>query len=151
MTEPRGTQQEIWLSASCGRQIAEHLFLRLPHEACGVLRGKAAAGGMRIDTFIPMRNVAPDPLHRFTLHPEDWTKECLRGEGLLGLFHSHPHSEPVPSEEDVRQLPLFADMLSVYLVGSPRDNDGTISLNGYMIHRETDAGYSLRPCPIRHG
>ncbi|MWV43787.1 hypothetical protein GRF59_09075 [Paenibacillus sp. HJL G12] len=150
MTELHETRQEIWLSASCGRQIAEHLFLRLPYEACGVLRGKATAGGMRIDTFVPMRNVAPDPLHRFILHPEDWTRECLRGKDLVGLFHSHPHSLPVPSEEDLRQLPLFGGMLTAYLIGSPGKTEGIIQLNGYSILKGTDGGFSLQACNVRH-
>ncbi|MEC0239098.1 M67 family metallopeptidase [Paenibacillus dokdonensis] len=151
MTEPHETGQEVSLSALCGRQIAEHLFLGLPYEACGVLRGKATAGGMRIDTFVPMRNVAPDPLHRFVLHPEDWIRECLRGDDLIGLFHSHPHSLPVPSEEDLQQLPLFADLLRVYMIGSPDEANEKVQLNGYSILKGMDGLHTLQPAIVKHG
>jgi len=151
LADPHTVRREIRLSASCGRHIAEHLVSGLPYEACGVLRGKAAAGGMRIDAFAPIRNVAPDPLHRFVLDPVEWTRECLRGDGLIGLFHSHPCSPPVPSEEDLRQLPLFAGMLSVYLIGSPKNADGEMELNGFMIEKEKDGLYHLIPAVIKHG
>ncbi|MCJ8010380.1 Mov34/MPN/PAD-1 family protein [Paenibacillus sp. KQZ6P-2] len=150
MTESHETQQEIWLSASCERQIAEHLFLGLPYEVCGILRGSATARCMRSETFVPMRNAAPDPLHRFILHPEDWTRECLQGDGLIGLFHSHPHSDPVPSAQDLQQLPLFAGMLSVYLIGSPGSEDHNVQLNGYNIIKGTDGNYTLQACRIMH-
>lgn len=151
MTEPQDTRQEIWLGALCGRQIAEHAFRGLPYEACGVLRGKAAAGGMRIDNFLPMRNVAPDPLHHFILHPEEWTKQCLRGEGLIGLFHSHPHSQPTPSDEDLRQLSLFAGLIRIYLIGSPDESKDAIRLNGYYVVKGADGLYTLEPALIKRG
>ncbi|MBE9914336.1 M67 family metallopeptidase [Paenibacillus donghaensis] len=145
------TRQEIWLCASCKKQISEHLTSGLPYETCGVLQGRADMDGLWIDNFIPIRNAAPDPLHHFSLHPEDWTKACLRGDGLIGLFHSHPHSPPLPSSEDLRQLPLFAGMLGVYLIGSPDGDDGEIRLNGYRIRQGSDGGYALQPAVIRHG
>lgn len=151
MADPHTVRREIRLNASCGRQIAEHLVSGLPYETCGVLRGKAAAGGMRIDAFAPIRNVAPDPLHRFVLDPAEWTRECLRGGGLIGLFHSHPSSPPVPSDEDLRQLPLFAGMLSAYLIGSLAKTGGEIELNGYMIEKGKNGLYHLIPADVTHG
>jgi proteasome lid subunit RPN8/RPN11 len=148
LTEAHETQ-EIWLRTLCERQISKHLISGLPYEACGVLRGKATSGGIRIDTFIAMRNVAPDPLHHFILEPKDWTREYLRGNGLIGLFHSHPYSPPIPSPEDLRQLPLFAGMFGVYLIGSTGGADGEIELRGYSIHKGSDGLYTLQPAALR--
>lgn len=151
MADLHTIRREIRISALCGRQIAEHLVSGLPYETCGVLRGKAAAGGMRIDAFAPIRNVAPDPLHHFVLDPAEWIRECLRGEGLIGLFHSHPSSPPVPSDEDLRQLPLFAGMFRVYLIGSPGGAGSETALNGYFIDKDAGDRYHLLPAAVRHG
>ncbi|WP_179281145.1 M67 family metallopeptidase [Paenibacillus sp. XY044] len=148
MTELHVHREEIWLDAACAHGLAEHLFLHLPHEACGVLRGNAAAGGMRIETFFPIRNVAPDPLHRFTLNPQEWVQECLNPSGLLGIFHTHPHSAPVPSAEDLRQLPLFGDLLRIYLISSPDESGSSIVTHAYFIDRSPAGEFALRPARL---
>lgn len=149
MTELQNSDEEIWLDAACAHGLAEHLFLHLPYEACGVLRGVAAAGGMRIQEFIPIRNVAPDPLHHFFLHPDEWVRQCLSGSDLVGLFHTHPRSAPIPSSEDLQQLAHFGGMLSVYLIGSPVGLGPSIHINAYMIHTSPEGIYDLRQVHLR--
>lgn len=149
MTELHVHDEEIWLDAACAHGLAEQLFLHRPYEACGVLRGNAAAGGMRIETLIPIRNVAPDPLHRFALDPQAWVQQCLNPSGLLGIFHTHPHTVPAPSEEDLRQLPLFGDMLRIYLISSPDQSGSSILTKAYFIERSTAGDFHLRPARLR--
>ncbi|WP_025697392.1 Mov34/MPN/PAD-1 family protein, partial [Paenibacillus forsythiae] len=116
--------------------LGKHLASVLPHEACGVLLGAAAAGGMRIDTYVPMRNVAPDPLHAFVPHPADWISALYLSPPPVGLFHSHPRAAPQPSSSDLRGLTGLGDHFAVYLIGAPGAEPASpLLLNGYGIQR----------------
>ncbi|ANF96383.1 hypothetical protein AR543_10455 [Paenibacillus bovis] len=114
----REEHNTIRLASSALEQIAAHMASSPAAEVCGVLLGKKAAGGMHIHSYRGLRNVAPDPLHHFSFAPEDWIPYCFESSELIGIFHSHPVTAPVPSITDKEQLPEFASMISVYLIGS---------------------------------
>lgn len=136
------------------------MFLSLPQEACGVMLGETAAGGIRISRFQPIRNVAPDPLHHFTLDDAEWIRCVFSEPKLIGIFHSHPQTRPDPSLEDLRALPAFAGLLQMYLIGSPDLENGLRShmhLNGYLIESLKESqdpaqhvvpSYNLLPVPL---
>ncbi|WP_046225324.1 Mov34/MPN/PAD-1 family protein [Paenibacillus dauci] len=109
----------IHLASSALEQIATHMVSSPAAEVCGVLLGKKAAGGMHIHSYHGLRNVAPDPLHHFSFAPEEWIPYCFQNNNLIGIFHSHPLTAPIPSITDTEQLPEFASMISAYLIGSP--------------------------------
>ncbi len=75
-----------------------------PLEACGLLIGL----GTTVHRFVPCANVAGSA-RVYTIDP----REHLRAEraaddaGLevIGVVHSHTHSEPYPSPTDVAQAP----------------------------------------------
>ncbi len=75
-----------------------------PLEACGLLVGQAN----RVHRFVPCTNEAASA-RVYTIPP----KELLRAErtaeddglSVIGVFHSHTHSEPYPSPTDVAQAP----------------------------------------------
>ncbi|MFM2078199.1 MAG: hypothetical protein RJA49_2089 [Actinomycetota bacterium] len=75
-----------------------------PLEACGLLVGD----GDRVHRFVPCTNEAASA-RVYTIPP----KELLRAErhaeddglAVIGVFHSHTHSEPYPSPTDVSQAP----------------------------------------------
>lgn len=75
-----------------------------PLEACGLLVGE----GTRVHRFVACSNEAASA--RVYTVPG---KELLRAEreaeadglGIIGVFHSHTHSEPYPSATDVEQAP----------------------------------------------
>ena len=70
-----------------------------PRECCGILVGRAG----EIQRALPARNLAESPT-RFEIDPRDHFAaiHAARSEGLevLGFYHSHPHSDPWPSETD---------------------------------------------------
>ncbi|WP_025691728.1 Mov34/MPN/PAD-1 family protein [Paenibacillus zanthoxyli] len=141
MTAFQGTVPPIWLKPSVYQALGKHLASVLPHEACGVLLGAAAAGGMRIDTYLPMRNVAPDPLHAFVPHPADWISALYLAPPPIGLFHSHPLAAPQPSSADLDGLTGLGDHFAVYLIGAPgKEPANPILLNGYSIQRTRTEG-----------
>ncbi|WP_145409398.1 Mov34/MPN/PAD-1 family protein [Paenibacillus xylanexedens] len=134
MAALRGQQNTLYIPSSVEQEISEYMFHSLPQEACGVVLGEAAAGGIRISRFQPIRNVAPDPLHYFQLEQAEWIRCVFQEPTLIGVFHSHPRTEPFPSPEDILSLPTFASLLNVYLIGSPVHPSDTISHNKMKLH-----------------
>ncbi len=93
--------------AFANRAFAEmigHTYDGYPLEACGLLVGK----GTRVHRFVACTNEAASA--RIYAIPG---KELLRAERdaeaegleIIGVFHSHTHSEPYPSPTDVAQAP----------------------------------------------
>ena len=125
--------EEMFIDAAVAQELTAHTLLQLPQEACGVLLGTAPAGGIRIEQFHPIRNVAPDPLHAFTFHPEQWIPFCLKSEKLIGIVHSHPHSLPIPSQDDLTHLHVYGRLLEVYLICTPNKDATSTNIQAYRI------------------
>ena len=139
MTTSQGKLQPIRLKYSVRQALGKHLLSCYPHEACGILLGVAAAGGMHIDTYVPMRNVAPDPLHTFTPDPKMWIHALFHEARLIGLFHSHPNAPPVPSVHDLDGLFALGPEFKVYLISSPGPEEYySPVINGYYIEQFID-------------
>ncbi|WP_052380713.1 M67 family metallopeptidase [Paenibacillus camerounensis] len=140
MTTHQGTPPPIRLDSSVQLMLGKHLLTCLPHEACGLLLGTAAAGGILISSYVPLSNVAPDPLHAFVPDPSEWVRAMFSSPAPIGLFHSHPTSPPWPSPADIQGLIALGPEFRVYLIGSP--GQGGLqppALNGFIISRESGA------------
>lgn len=72
----------------------------------------------------PMRNVHPDPVRRYEMDPAEQFAVMRRmrqaGEELVAIYHSHPATEPVPSQTDI-DLAYTKD--AVYLIVSLKDDE----------------------------
>jgi len=87
-------------------QIGEHVIAGYPHEACGLLVGKGSLG--EVLEFHPTVNDAKSA-RVYTINP----KQHLlierdaedRGLEVMGVVHSHTHTEAYPSPTDVAQAP----------------------------------------------
>jgi proteasome lid subunit RPN8/RPN11 len=83
-------------------ELVAHAVRGLPNEACGLLAGTDG----RAEAFYPMRN-ADDSDMTYRLDPKEQLEvfEEIEEKGLelVGIFHSHTHSEAYPSETDRRQ------------------------------------------------
>jgi proteasome lid subunit RPN8/RPN11 len=85
-------------------EMYAHARTASPAECCGLIGGEA---GGAVQSIYRLRNVARDPLVAYEAAPEELFAVQrgmrVRGQMLLGIYHSHPRSaEPVPSESDVR-------------------------------------------------
>ena len=100
-------------------QMVAHCLAGLPDEACGLLGGNPDTG--QAVTCYPTRNLAASA-KLYTVDP----KEHLRadrdaeavGNSIIGVFHSHTHTEAYPSATDVAQAP---DPTWHYVLVSLRD------------------------------
>ncbi len=90
--------------------LIAHLYDGLPDEACGLI-GSAPGGPAepaRIDRFYPSPNVARSS-RVYTIDPKTHLRADRdaedRGSEIVGVVHSHTHTEPYPSPTDVQQAP----------------------------------------------
>lgn len=109
-------------------EMVEHGLAAFPNEACGLLAGKEA----RPVKFFAMTNQDASPVS-YRLDPKEQLKvfDEIDDEGwdLLGIFHTHTHSEAYPSETDLRQA-FYPEAL--YLLMSLSDREKPV-LRGFRI------------------
>jgi proteasome lid subunit RPN8/RPN11 len=88
-------------------EMVEHGLAGFPNEACGLLAGKEG----RPVKFFPMSNGDASPV-TFRLDPKEhldvMNEMDDEGWDLLGIVHTHTHSEAYPSKTD-RERALTAD------------------------------------------
>jgi [CysO sulfur-carrier protein]-S-L-cysteine hydrolase len=86
--------------------ICDLAFREYPLEMCGLIAG--APGADHAARFHPCRNDA-ESAKVYTINPKDHLRAEMaaddRDEEIIGVVHSHTHSEPYPSPTDVRQAP----------------------------------------------
>jgi proteasome lid subunit RPN8/RPN11 len=101
------------------KEMVEHGLREFPNEACGLLAGR---DGEPV-RFFAMKNLDASPVS-YRLDPKEQLHvfDAMDDEGLdlLGIFHTHTHSEAYPSETDTK-LAFYPD--AYYLVMSLSDRE----------------------------
>jgi proteasome lid subunit RPN8/RPN11 len=122
------------------RIIVGHCYDGLPDEACGLLGGPVDGTGEPIGTVTtvyPSRN-SDASARRYTVDSRDLLRAMRdaesHGEAIIGVWHSHTHTDAYPSDTDVKQAP---DPAWVYVIVSLKD--GAPVLRAYRI-RDGDIG-----------
>jgi [CysO sulfur-carrier protein]-S-L-cysteine hydrolase len=91
------------LPAHVHAEIVSHCLGGLPDEACGLIAGDAAGN---VALCYPTANLAASA-KRYTVDPRDHLKAERdaedRGLEIIGVFHSHTHTDAYPSSTDVDQ------------------------------------------------
>jgi proteasome lid subunit RPN8/RPN11 len=85
-------------------RLVAHAYDGLPDEACGLLAGPPGAG--KATRFYPCRNAARSSRvytldHRDYMAAED--DADARGDVIVGVVHSHTHTDAFPSPTDVER------------------------------------------------
>ena len=92
--------EDVW------HQMVGHAYGGLPDEACGLMAGDPATG--LVTVFYPCRNAAASS-RVYTVEPRDHLRADRdaedRGLEVIGVMHSHTHTEAYPSPTDVTQAP----------------------------------------------
>lgn len=100
-------------------EMIGHCLGSLPEEACGLLGGDAPRG--QVMTCYPTRNLAASA-KLYTVDPKDHLRADraaeAAGHSIIGVFHSHTHTDAYPSPTDVAQAP---DPAWHYVLVSLRD------------------------------
>ncbi|WP_248897870.1 desampylase [Haloplanus halobius] len=110
-----------------------------PAEVCGVLAGTRGPPD-RVTETRRVENVASTPRSRYELDPEATMAAIddveAAGTDVVGFYHSHPESDPVPSATDHERATWEG---YVYVIVSPPD-----SIRAY---RYTGEGFD--PLPVQ--
>jgi proteasome lid subunit RPN8/RPN11/uncharacterized damage-inducible protein DinB len=89
----------IRLSAQARAEMLGHAREDAPRECCGLLVGTTTT----IDECIRSANLDSDP-NRYRIDPRVHIEANRRlrgsGRGVIGVYHSHPHSPAIPSRTD---------------------------------------------------
>ena len=84
-----------------------------------------------MDEAVPVENRAADPARRYEIDPVDYFASIKRcrgtGQAVVGAYHSHPRSEPVPSPSDAAEA--FSGFL--YVIAGPAVGDATLEIRAY--------------------
>lgn len=107
--------------------ILGHCYDGLPDEACGMLAGRLVAGTTtpegRVEAVYPCTN-ADASARTYTVVPQDLLRAMrdaeTKGLEIVGVYHSHTHTEAWPSPTDVRQA---VDPSWLYVIVSLKDGD----------------------------
>lgn len=87
-------------------EIIAHCLSGLPIEACGLIAGQP--GNCEVERCYPTRNVA-DSARVYTVDPKEHLHADrdaqANGWEIIGVFHSHTHTDAYPSATDVAQAP----------------------------------------------
>ena len=116
------------LSTSQYERVVGHCYAGLPDEACGLLVGPVVgpisareAAGLVSEVF-PATN-ADASARTYTVDGRDYLRASRAaddfGHEIIGVWHSHTHTDPYPSPTDVRQA---VDPMWVYVIVSLRDD-----------------------------
>lgn len=100
-------QKTITIPEKHKEALTEHAEKYFPNESCALLFGRADDGGFIVEDVFLAEN-AEESQSNFTIANDD----LIRGYGeaerraldVVGIFHSHPHSEAVPSPTDRKYM-----------------------------------------------
>ena len=105
-------------------QMVGHCITGFPEEACGLLAGDPDSG--EVTLCYPTRNAAASAT-LYTVDPRQHLQADrdaeARGASIIGVFHSHTHTDAYPSPTDVAQAP---DPSWHYVLVSLRDTQPVV-------------------------
>ena len=105
-------------------EMVGHAYDGLPDEACGLLGGRP--GRDHVEAFVSCRN-ADASSRTYSIGPDGWEAADdafgPRGMEVIGVMHSHTHTDAYPSPTDVAKAdnPLLAGWH--YIIVSLREDE----------------------------
>ena len=111
------------VSHSAHLQMIDHAITGLPNEACGLLGGPWGANS--VEAFVPTRNI-DESAKTYSVGPDGFLAADRSfgplGFDVVGVMHSHTHTDPYPSPTDVAKAdnPLLQGWH--YIIVSLRDS-----------------------------
>ncbi|SFS59314.1 Mov34/MPN/PAD-1 family protein [Paenibacillus sp. BC26] len=114
---------QVFITSEAYQFLIERCRRALPEEACGILCGTASQAQqpfVTVTSIQAVRNGSRQPLNRFAFDPEEWIQAYYgmqkNRQSLVGYFHSHPSSMPIPSTADWNGLHTTATGINYWIV-----------------------------------
>jgi desampylase len=138
----------VRIRAEALEAILAHARTEAPRECCGLLIGL----GPLVVEAVSCENAAEDPLRRFEIPPvvhiqqlrrcRDLTAATGERHDVIGAYHSHPRSVPVPSETDLAQA--FSEF--VYVIAGPAAEAGELDARAYQFEVGQFVALTIERC-----
>lgn len=110
--------------------ITAHAREAYPEECCGLLIGDEHL----ITEAVRTSNIASDRRRGYEVDPAEHVAQLRRcrgtAVGVIGAYHSHPRSAPVPSPTDREQA--FEQFL--FVIAGPADDSTPLQVRAYRLH-----------------
>lgn len=115
----------LFLDPDAHALIVAHALGGFPDEACGFLMGTRSDDRVEVRRFVPVRNARASS-RTYEIGPDGWDAAdavtTAEGWDVVGVAHSHTHSEAWPSPTDVDDADNpFLDPAWHYVIVSLRD------------------------------
>ncbi|MEW6043994.1 MAG: M67 family metallopeptidase [Thermoproteota archaeon] len=127
-------QRSITITKSQRQLLIEHAKKHAPNESCALLFGKVNQEDYAVQEVFLTKNVDGSPIN-FTISNEEllrgYTLAEQKGLEVIGIFHSHPHSEAAPSATDKK----FMEVNPVVWVIFSNSTDG---LAAYILESKVE-------------
>lgn len=138
------------LPARIYTEIVGHCLSGLPDEACGLIAGTPEGD---VSSCYPTRNAAASA-KLYTVDPRDHLRAERHAEGegfeIIGVFHSHTHTDAYPSPTDVEQASTpLSNSGWHYVLVSLRDVYPTLRSYRIVDRKVEEESVVLEPHPAR--
>lgn len=125
-------QKTIVLSQNQKQILIEHAKKTAPSESCALLFGKDDTDTATVKEVFLAKNIENSPVN-FTISNEEllagYQEAERNGLDVIGIFHSHPHSEAVPSHTDKKFMTINP---VIWVIFSNKENQ----LNAFVLESE---------------
>ncbi|MEM3006485.1 MAG: M67 family metallopeptidase [Candidatus Nitrosotenuis sp.] len=132
-------QRSITITNSQRQLLIEHAIKYAPNESCALLFGKVNQECYMVQEVFLTNNIDNSPIN-FTISNEELLRGYMlaeqKGLEVIGIFHSHPHSEAVPSATDKKFMEANPVVWIIF-------SNSTNSLAAYILESKVE------PVPIR--
>ena len=102
-------QKTIILSQAQKQTLIDHAKKCAPAESCALLFGKEKSNISTVSEVYLTKNTEDSPVN-FTISNEEllhgYQEAERKGLDVVGIFHSHPHSEAKPSSTDKKFMTI---------------------------------------------
>jgi desampylase len=127
---------DVRLAATAWNTIRTLAERTAPDECCGLLIG----AGDDVTAAWPAQNIAASPQVRYEVDPRDHVAAVrhARAQGLsvVGAFHSHPRTAPLPSPTDrAEALTSFLYLIAGREPGAPWCAGAFVFIDGNFVER----------------
>ena len=100
---------KIILTESQRDILSKHAIEKIPNESCALLFGKTENDQLIVHDLFLTENTEKSPVN-FTISNEQLIQGYQKAEDkkleVIGIFHSHPDSEPYPSTTDKKFMKI---------------------------------------------
>ena len=125
-------QKTIILTQDQKQILIEHAKKTAPAESCALLFGHEKSGTSTVKEVFLTQNTEDSPVN-FTISNEElltgYKEAEAKGLEVIGIFHSHPHSEAIPSSTDRKFMTINP---VVWVIFSNKENQ----LNAFVLESE---------------